>query len=579
MLFETISQTMAFAACLALIILSPTFLPFNLQIPTFAQVDNQPPEIIDTTPDPGAMQVSVYVPIQGFFNDQIADGFEENILVTDESGKLVSGRVLFTNSQEFLFIPEIDSIQVDLAFDQTYTVTVKAGIPDLAGNAMPSDFSWSFTTKTEKEASKIIKERAGFANAHANWRETDTEADLIASLDLDVIESAKNEIGTSIVLHYSVRDSQGVSSIEADGFFETTADVFDYSPKLSKATLKVQMPVTVCIDSAECTSETWMVESKWSGIGKIKKTVDDFAITENALFGEEKVKRASESLFRAAQAQITVNDLIFDSSANSPGVTFINSNTQSLTRFGDTHLVGASPISIPECPGKIVDKGNKLVSDGKGRAAAAAWIVENNDGTSTGFELGVGQGGFSIGRQCFFSEGTNIFLLRTENDNDGNVIGFDSGMIRIEPSEENPFKLDKKLKSAELSAVEIPICSEQERDAQGNCIEEEMVTISAVWTGIGKISTEHFTFNALTNCDDAECSTIDQEPNFRVKIVSDTQNRIAVATAVINGIETGENVPSLTEGESAGFGINERLIVQNSDIYPFNIFPIQIFDQ
>lgn len=574
-----LKEIMAFTACLALIISSPTFSSHDLQIPTYAQVDNQPPEIIDTTPAPGATQVSVYVPIQGFFSEQIADGFEENILVTDESGQLVSGRVLFTNSQEFLFIPEINSIQVDLAFDQTYTVTVKAGIQDLAGNVMPSDFSWSFTTKTVDEANKIIKETTGFASAHANWMETDSEADLISSLDLDVIESAKSEIGTSIVLHYSVRDSQGVPSLEADGFLETTANVFDYTSELSKATLKVQLPVTVCIDSGDCTSETWMVESEWTGIGKIKETVDDFAITENGLFGQETVERASESLFRAAEAQITANDVIFDSSANRPDVTFINSNTQTLTRFGDTHLVGASPISIPECPGEIVDKGNKLVSDGKGRAAAAAWIVENNDGSSTGFELGVGQGAFSIGRQCFFAEGTNIFLLRTENDNDSNVIGFESGMIRIDPSEDNPFNVNKKLESAELSAVEIPICSEEERDAQGNCIDEEMVTISAVWTGIGKSSTEHFTYNALTNCDDADCSTIDQEPDFRVKIVSDTRNRIAVATAIINGIETGENVPSLTEGEPAGFGINERLIVQHGGTYPFNIFPIQIFAQ
>jgi hypothetical protein len=28
----------------------------------------------------------------------------------------------------------------------TYTATVKAGVRDLAGNAMPANFSWSFTT-------------------------------------------------------------------------------------------------------------------------------------------------------------------------------------------------------------------------------------------------------------------------------------------------------------------------------------------------------------------------------------------------------------------------------------------------
>lgn len=367
--------------------------------------------------------------------------------------------------------------------------------------------------------------------------------------------------------------------MEGDGFFETAMDVFDYAPQLRKATLKVEMPVTVCIDSFDCKSETWTVETKWTGFGKISKTSDRFAITDDGSYSEEeRVESGSESLVRSADAEASLNGQQFNGSITENDVTFISTNSKSVTRFGDTHLVGASPIAITDCPIPRVDQGDKLVSEGKGKLAGASWNLENDHGTLTIISLGVSDGLFAVGRQCFFVENMDVFLQRVEKDKDGNTVSVESGSVRFEPSDSNPFKIDKKLRTAALSPITIEICPSEEKNEAGTCTDGEVMEVSAEWTGTGDVSIERFKFNAKTNCDDAECSTNDQEQNFKVKVVSNTKSRIAVATAVVNGIETGESDPSLIEEDPAQLQISERLIFEDGGAYPFQIFPILVFD-
>lgn len=156
--------------------------------------------------------------------------------------------------------------------------------------------------------------------------------------------------------------------------------------------------------------------------------------------------------------------------------------------------------------------------------------------------------------------------------------GFESGNIRIDRSDINPFKVNNKLRTAELSPVTIEICPPEDKNEARICIDGEAMEISAVWTGTGQLSSGRFSFNAKTNCDDAECSTIDQEQNFTVKIISSSKSRNAVATGIVNGIDTGEGDPLLVEEDPAQIEIAERLIVEDGDAYPFQIFPIQVFD-
>src|SRR5688500_12774528 len=102
--FERISQ-IAYFACLSIVVASmPAISSVSLlPLSTYAQVDNEPPEIISTNPAPGATDVPVHVSIQGTFNEELDRNYEENVIVSDQNGNLVPGRVIFSDFREFLF--------------------------------------------------------------------------------------------------------------------------------------------------------------------------------------------------------------------------------------------------------------------------------------------------------------------------------------------------------------------------------------------------------------------------------------------------------------------------------------------
>jgi chitodextrinase len=114
---------------------------------TRIQPDTAPPAVTAKTPTDGATGVDVGRPLKVTFNEPMkassitGAGFE----LRDSGGNVVPLSASYdpaTNTAKL-------SLQGALAFDTTYTAVVKAGgAKDLAGNAVASDVSWSFTTPT-----------------------------------------------------------------------------------------------------------------------------------------------------------------------------------------------------------------------------------------------------------------------------------------------------------------------------------------------------------------------------------------------------------------------------------------------
>ncbi|OQX13938.1 MAG: hypothetical protein BWK80_42310, partial [Desulfobacteraceae bacterium IS3] len=108
--------------------------------------DTTPPEVISVTPGDNETGVAPNAEITAVFSESV----EESSLVfsvSDTSGKRTDGTVSYdADTMTAVFTPE-----TALAYGMTYTVTISAQLADLAGNAMPADYSWIFTTMTASE--------------------------------------------------------------------------------------------------------------------------------------------------------------------------------------------------------------------------------------------------------------------------------------------------------------------------------------------------------------------------------------------------------------------------------------------
>lgn len=103
-----------------------------------------PPSVSSTTPASGATKVSLGAPISARFNQPMDASTltAANFVLKDSSNNTVTGTVTYdAASTTFSFQPGSS-----LSALNVYTATVKSGVRNFLGNAMGSDYSWSFTT-------------------------------------------------------------------------------------------------------------------------------------------------------------------------------------------------------------------------------------------------------------------------------------------------------------------------------------------------------------------------------------------------------------------------------------------------
>ena len=112
---------------------------------TTAAVDNTPPTITSVSPVSGATGVNIGTTITADLNEAINASTVNSTTfqLRDANNNLVSS-TLNTSSNQITLTPSST-----LNNSTVYTATIKggaSGLKDLAGNALASDYSWSFTT-------------------------------------------------------------------------------------------------------------------------------------------------------------------------------------------------------------------------------------------------------------------------------------------------------------------------------------------------------------------------------------------------------------------------------------------------
>jgi hypothetical protein len=105
---------------------------------TSAAPDTTPPSVTPKTPVAGATGVDVNIAPSVTFSELVDPA---TITFTLSAGDVsVAGNMIYSG------ITAIFTPSIPLAYGTQYTTTVGAGVKDLAGNAMPDDYFWSFTT-------------------------------------------------------------------------------------------------------------------------------------------------------------------------------------------------------------------------------------------------------------------------------------------------------------------------------------------------------------------------------------------------------------------------------------------------
>jgi hypothetical protein len=99
------------------------------------------PIVVSTTPANAAIAVTLNTKIDATFNEEMNPASINAVTFTLTKGTTPIAGIISYSGKTASFIPTISLLP-----NTTYTATVTSGVKDVAGNAMISDFVWSFTT-------------------------------------------------------------------------------------------------------------------------------------------------------------------------------------------------------------------------------------------------------------------------------------------------------------------------------------------------------------------------------------------------------------------------------------------------
>ncbi|MEK6900972.1 MAG: Ig-like domain-containing protein, partial [Nanoarchaeota archaeon] len=103
-------------------------------------LDTTPLTVSSTSPSNSATSVAINTSVTATFSENMDASTITTSTFTISNGDSVSGTVTYSDTTA-TFTPS-----ENLSYNTTYTATITTGVKDSAGNAMTSDYSWSFTT-------------------------------------------------------------------------------------------------------------------------------------------------------------------------------------------------------------------------------------------------------------------------------------------------------------------------------------------------------------------------------------------------------------------------------------------------
>ncbi len=122
-------------------------LGLSVSIPSFEtyilKLDTTAPTVASTSHADNTTKIAVNLPITATFSDYLDNSTvtSTNFFLKDNSSNLITTSVTYLDNKSATLTPSSNLSEI-----ATYTATLKTGIKDLAGHALESDYSWSFTT-------------------------------------------------------------------------------------------------------------------------------------------------------------------------------------------------------------------------------------------------------------------------------------------------------------------------------------------------------------------------------------------------------------------------------------------------
>ena len=181
---------------------------------TTAAVDNAPPTITSVSPVSGATGVNIGTTVTADLNEAINASTVNGTTfqLRDANNNLVSS-TLNTSSNQITLTPSSA-----LNNSTVYTATIKggaSGLKDLAGNALASDYSWSFTTAAAGAQSPVTIQsfttKTGTAAIAHQLTGVPAGALLVLATTADVVPSDCN-VSSSPSLTWTKRSDAGAAS-------------------------------------------------------------------------------------------------------------------------------------------------------------------------------------------------------------------------------------------------------------------------------------------------------------------------------------------------------------------------------
>ena len=108
---------------------------------TFTTGDFIAPTVSSTSPVNGATGVAINSTITAAFSETMQSStINTNTFTVSDAKGNISGRISYSGTTA-TFTPSSN-----LSDSTTYTARITTGVKDIAGNALASDYTWSFTT-------------------------------------------------------------------------------------------------------------------------------------------------------------------------------------------------------------------------------------------------------------------------------------------------------------------------------------------------------------------------------------------------------------------------------------------------
>jgi len=158
--------------------------------------DTTAPSVISTSPANGATDIATGTAITATFSEAMNSSTIDTttFILKDSSGNLIGGTVTYSGTTATF------TLSTSLSYSTTYTATITTGVKDLAGNAMTSDYSWSFTTGSTPDTTSPTVISTSPANGATNISVTST----ITAIFSETMDTSTIDITT-----FTLKDSSG----------------------------------------------------------------------------------------------------------------------------------------------------------------------------------------------------------------------------------------------------------------------------------------------------------------------------------------------------------------------------------